>query len=79
METLVKSAFPELSCACDGRDDLLCIFITDAAFENTVKQYAAAKSQLHHSAFCVITLDEIPKNAAGKTLYHRLKDHVPSV
>lgn len=79
METLVKSAFPELSCACDGRDDLLCIFITDAAFENTVKQYAAAKSQLHHSAFCVITLDEIPKNTAGKTLYHRLKDHVPSV
>lgn len=79
MEALLKSAFPDLTCACDGRDDLLCIFITDAAFESTVKQYAAAKSQLHHSAFCVITLDEIPKNAAGKTLYHRLKDHVPSV
>lgn len=79
MEALLKSAFPDLNCACEGRDDLLCIFITDAVFESRVKQYAAAKSQLHHSAFCVITLDEIPKNAAGKTLYNRLKDHVPSV
>jgi len=79
MEALLKSAFSGLACACDGRDDLLCIFITDAAFEVTVKQYAAQKSQLHHSAFRVITLNEIPKNAAGKTLYHRLKDHVPSV
>lgn len=79
MEALLKSAFPDLACACDGRDDLLCIFITDATCENTVKQYAAAESQLHHSAFRVITLDEIPKNAAGKTLYHRLKDYVPSV
>lgn len=79
MEALIKSAFPGLACACDGRDDLLCIFLTDADFASTVKQYAAATSQLHHSAFCVITLDEIPKNAAGKTLYHRLKDYVHSV
>lgn len=79
MEALLKSAFSGLACACDGRDDLLCIFITDAAFEVAVKQHAAQKSQLHHSAFRVITLNEIPKNAAGKTLYHRLKDHVPSV
>jgi long-chain acyl-CoA synthetase len=79
MEGLLKSGFPDLICACDGRDDLLCIFITDPAFESVVKQYAADKSQLHHSAFCVITLDEIPKNAAGKTLYHRLKDYVPFV
>lgn len=79
METLLKTAFPGLHCACDGRDDLLCIFITDAALESAVKQYAAAASQLHHSAFRVITLDEIPQNAAGKTIYHELKNHVPSV
>jgi acyl-CoA synthetase (AMP-forming)/AMP-acid ligase II len=79
METLLKTAFPDLNCACDGRDDLVCIFITDAAFESAVKHYAAAKSQLHHSAFRVITLDEIPKNAAGKTIYPKLKNYVPSV
>ncbi|MGS4633851.1 hypothetical protein [Enterobacter roggenkampii] len=79
METLLKTAFPDLNCACDGRDDLVCIFITDAAYESAVKHYAAAKSQLHHSAFRVITLDEIPKNAAGKTIYPKLKDYVPSV
>lgn len=79
MEVLLKSAFPDLTCACDGRDDLLCIFITDAAMQTHVKQYAAELSKLHHSAFCAIVVDEIPKNAAGKTLYHRLKDHVPSV
>ncbi len=79
MEALLKSAFPGLTCACDGRDDLLCIFVTDVTVETAVKQYAAEISQLHHSAFRVITLGEIPINAAGKTLYHRLKDHVPSV
>lgn len=79
MESLLKNAFPGIVCACDGRDDLLCIFLTDAALSDTVKQHAAGVSKLHASAFRVIVLDAIPVNAAGKTLYHRLKDYVPSV
>jgi len=42
-----------------------------------VKQYAAQLSHLHASAFHTIILADIPKNPAGKTLYHRLKEHVP--
>lgn len=79
MEALLKTAFPGIGCACDGRDELLCIFITDASAVQAVKQYAAEITRLHHSAFRVITLDDIPKNAAGKTLYQRLKDYVPAV
>jgi long-chain acyl-CoA synthetase len=79
MEALIKNAFPGITCACDGRDDLLCIFLTDAALSETVKHHAASMSKLHASAFRVIVLDAIPLNASGKTLYHRLKDYVPSV
>lgn len=79
MESLLKNAFPGIICACDGRDDLLCIFLTDATLSDTVKQHAAGVSKLHASAFRVIVLDDIPVNASGKTLYHRLKDYVPSV
>jgi len=78
MEALLKTAFPDTPLACDGRDDLLCIFITDGTFADHVKQYAAATSKLHASAFRVFILDEIPKNPAGKTLYHRLKEYVPA-
>lgn len=76
MEALLKTAFPGMACACEGRDDLLCIFITETSLVRAVKQYASEISKIHHSAFRVIVLEEIPKNAAGKTLYHRLKDHV---
>ncbi|MBS6740612.1 MULTISPECIES: AMP-binding protein [Phytobacter] len=79
MESLLKNAFPGITCACDGRDDLLCIFLTDASLADTVKHYAANLSKLHASAFRIIVLDAIPVNAAGKTLYHRLKNYVPSV
>lgn len=79
MESLLKNAFPGITCACDGRDDLLCIFLTDAALADTVKQYAVGLSKLHASAFRTIVLDTLPVNAAGKTLYQRLKDYVPSV
>jgi acyl-CoA synthetase (AMP-forming)/AMP-acid ligase II len=77
MEALLKTAFPEVSLACDGRDELLCIFLTDASHAAAVKQYAAQLSHLHASAFHTIILADIPKNPAGKTLYHRLKEHVP--
>ncbi len=79
MEALIKNAFPGITCACDGRDDMLCIFLTDTALSETVKHHAATLSKLHASAFRVIVLDAIPVNASGKTLYHRLKDYVPSV
>ncbi len=78
MEALLKDRFPETSIACDGRDDLLCIFITDEALSAPIKRYAAEISQLHTSAFRVIALPEIPKNPAGKTLFHKLKDYVPA-
>ena len=79
MESLLKNAFPGITCACDGRDDLLCIFPTDASVADTVKQYAVELSKLHATAFRLIVLDALPVNAAGKTLYQRLKEYVPSV
>ncbi|MDU7190560.1 MAG: AMP-dependent synthetase, partial [Enterobacter sp.] len=38
-----------------------------------VKSWLAQTCQLHHSAFRVVILEAIPKNAAGKTLYAQLE------
>jgi len=77
IESLIKQAFPGIDCACDGRDDLICLFLTDASQTGAVKQYICDVSRLHHSAVQIIELETIPRNESGKTLYHRLKDYVP--
>lgn len=73
LEHLVLNVFPSLECAAVGSDDNIRIFITDASATSAVKQYLAQTCHLHHSAFTMKCIDAIPKNAAGKTLYHQLE------
>ena len=49
------------------------LFLTDESQAETVKSWLAQTCQLHHSAFRVVILEAIPKNAAGKTLYAQLE------
>lgn len=76
VENLVRAAFPDMSCACAGRDDCLYIFITDESYADDVRQFVAKKTQLHHSAVRIKTLPDIPKNSAGKILYARLESYL---
>lgn len=73
-ERMIKTAFENLDCACSGVDDHMKIFITNEAETEAVKQYVSEKTGLHFSAFEIKTIDQIPKNEAGKTLYKKLPE-----
>lgn len=70
-EDLLTKIIPD--CACTGRDDNMCIFITDKTRLAEIKNYIAAKTGIHISAFSVEHCDEIPKNAVGKINYSVLE------
>lgn len=82
-ERMIKGAFPSLDCACVGTDDHMRIYLqpdNQAISNQTIKQLLDAvqrlvseKTHLNPSAFEVVAVDSIPKNASGKTLYSKLK------
>lgn len=80
-EDILKSRYKEKDIACSGIDDHLFIFVSDepgTENESVAKEmvgYISQKLGLHHSAFTVRTLDELPRNAAGKVLYHELEQY----
>ena len=73
-ERLIKGAFPGLDCACGGVDDKMKIFIV--VDENhgmeSVRDFVAEKTHLNFTAFEIVPVALIPKNASGKTLYSEL-------
>jgi len=48
------------------------IFITDSERMDEVRNFIASKTGIHHSAFSVRHIEEIPKNTSGKTIYSTL-------
>lgn len=80
-EDILKSRYKEKDIACSGIDDHLFIFISNelgTENESVAKEmvgYISQKLGLHHSAFTVRILDELPRNAAGKVLYHELEQY----
>ncbi len=75
MDRMIKGAFDGIDCATAGTDDHLYIFLTDETKAAAVKSYVVEKTGLHPSAFETVTLAEIPKNDAGKTLYRELEQY----
>lgn len=80
-EDILKSRYKEKDIACGGLDDHLYIFVSDEpgteseALNKEMVSYISQKLGLHHSAFTVRTLDELPRNSAGKVLYHELEQY----
>jgi long-chain acyl-CoA synthetase len=72
-EDLIRSAFPDLSVACAGRDDHMVIVVTDADRATAVKRFISEKTGLNPAAFHVTQVQTIPRNNAGKTLYTELE------
>ena len=68
-ERLIKGHFSGIDCACGGKDDQMVIYITDKNMQDIVQEYIAAMTHLNFKAFKVVTVEAIPKNEAGKTLY----------
>lgn len=72
-EHLLRQRFPAGDFAVGGRDDCMVIFYTEAEAEGELIPYLSRKLGLHPTGFRARRLDEIPKNAAGKTMYRELE------
>lgn len=77
VERMLKSNFEAYDFACGGVDDQLYAFVTteDEEAKAKVKKFLAEKTGLNHKAFTVQSIDQIPKNEAGKTLYIKLEGY----
>ncbi len=71
-ERLIKDHFPGVDCACGGVDDKMKIFVTESGREKEIQDFVAEKTHLNFTAFTVVPIHSIPKNASGKTLYSEL-------
>ena len=75
-ERLIKGAFHGVDCACGGVDDKMKIYVSIGANhemrQNDIRDFVAEKTHLNFTAFEVIEVETIPKNASGKTLYAEL-------
>lgn len=77
IDRMIKGEF-EIDVASSGVDDHMYIFLTDANYADTVRNFVVEKTKLNHAAFKVIVIDEIPKNDSGKTLYKELSKYYES-
>jgi len=69
-ERILKNLIPD--CACVGNDDKMIIYIIEESRKEEVKQYISAKTGINYIAFEVRTIEAIPKNTSGKTIYSSL-------
>lgn len=74
VDRMIKGEF-EIEAASTGIDDHMYIFVTDEKVVGSVKEFVVNKTKLNHAAFTILTIDEIPKNDAGKTLYRELEKY----
>ena len=72
MDRMVKGEFG-IDAAAGGVDDHMYIFVTEEGYADSIRAFAARKTGLNPAAFQVLTIKEIPKNDAGKTLYQELE------
>jgi acyl-coenzyme A synthetase/AMP-(fatty) acid ligase len=75
-ERLIKGSFPGIDCACGGVDDKMKIYVATGTNhemrQNEIRDFVAEKTHLNFTAFEVVEVETIPKNASGKTLYAEL-------
>ena len=71
-ERLLKMQYPGTDFVCTGDDKLMRIFTTKEELKDQIIPFISGKTNLHHSAFRVILLDEIPYNEYGKVRFEEL-------
>ncbi len=75
IDMMVKNEFGNVDCVTAGRDDHVCVFLTDESLVDSVRHYVADKTKLNIAAFHVKVLIEIPKNESGKVQYSELEQY----
>lgn len=75
VERMLKTAFPEMDCACGGRDDKIYIFLTENSQQDAVKKFLVERTGLNFTAYELKSIKQIPKNESGKILYKELAQY----
>ncbi|SDG78431.1 Acyl-CoA synthetase (AMP-forming)/AMP-acid ligase II [Selenomonas sp. WCT3] len=75
VEHILRQHFKESEFACTGRDDYLFIFFVGGDMDEKIKSFLVEKIAIHPSALRVLSIPDLPKNAAGKTLYRELEQY----
>lgn len=60
-------------CVCNGKDDEMKIYTTKEGESEAILSFVTKITHLSKTAFEVKTIDEIPRNEAGKILYSKLE------
>ena len=72
-EQLLHHRFDGMEVACAGVDDLLHVFVVQEEHFDEIVPFLSRTLGVHPTAIRVVRVPEIPKNAAGKTLYRELE------
>lgn len=75
VEQLVRQTYGSLEVACAGMDDHIYLFVVGEKDIGEIKQFLSEKMGIHPTAFTVKYIQEIPKNASGKTIYRELEKY----
>ncbi len=70
-EDMIKSAFT-IECACVGNDDHMSIYVTTRQGHEKIKHFISDKLNINSSVFQIYYIEKLPRNDAGKILYHKL-------
>ena len=73
-EMRLRNIFNTIDLACAGSDDNLRVFIVDDSLKERINEYLMNTSHINPGHFRIQVIQEIPKNAAGKTLYGKLNE-----
>lgn len=72
-ERILHKQYPDIECACTGRDDEMVVYVTDENRTEEIRKFLAGITKLNIKAFKVRYIQEIPKSNAGKILYSALQ------
>ena len=72
-ERILKSQYPSADFVCTGNDRIMNVFTTDFKTGEEVIPFISKKTNLHHSAFRVYIIPEIPRNDYGKVKFAELE------
>lgn len=68
IEQMIGNAF-NTSVMCTGTDEQMKIYITQDGLSEAILSFLMKKTGIHHQAFEILYIPELPRNEAGKLLY----------
>ena len=75
-ERILKTQYPDAEFVCIGDDSRMNIFTTEDGLREEIIPFISKKTNLHHSAFRVNVIEEIPRNEYGKVKFSALRDMI---